>query len=78
MTIIGGSIPEIDDGKIYNTCLVFDKTGTVVAKHRKVHLFDIDVPGGIRFKESDTLSPGDTMTAFDGGDEFGMIGIGIW
>ncbi len=78
MTIVGGSIPEIDDGKIYNTCLVFDKSGTVVAKHRKVHLFDIDVPGGIRFKESDTLSPGDTVTAFDGGDEFGMIGIGIW
>jgi omega-amidase len=78
MTIVGGSIPEIDGGKIYNTCLVFDKSGTVVAKHRKVHLFDIDVPGGIRFKESDTLSPGDSVTAFDGGDEFGMIGIGIW
>ena len=78
MTIVGGSIPEIDGGKIYNTCLVFDKSGTVVAKHRKVHLFDIDVPGGIRFKESDTLSPGDAVTAFDGGDEFGMIGIGIW
>ena len=78
MIIIGGSIPEIDGGKIYNTCLVFDKAGTVVAKHRKVHLFDIEVPGGIRFKESDTLSPGNTMTAFDSGDEFGMVGIGIW
>jgi omega-amidase len=42
--IIGGSIPEEDGGKIYNTCLVFNPEGTVVAKHRKVHLFDIDIP----------------------------------
>jgi omega-amidase len=78
MWVVGGSIPESDDGKIYNTCLVIDPSGKVVAKHRKVHLFDIDVPGGITFFESDTLSPGETMTAFDGGDDFGMIGVGIW
>ena len=41
-----------------------------------MHLFDIDVPGGIRFKESDTLSPGDTMTAFPAG-AFGNVGVGI-
>lgn len=76
MWIVGGSIPEIDGDKIYNTCLVFDPHGQVVAKHRKMHLFDIDVPGGIRFKESDTLSPGNTMSAFQWG-EFGMVGVGI-
>lgn len=80
MYIVGGSIPELvaDGDKIYNTCLVYAPDGTLVAKHRKVHLFDIDVPGGITFKESDTLSPGESMTAFDGGEEFGMIGVGIW
>ena len=51
--IVGGSIAEQHEGNIYNTCLVFSPTGEVVAKHRKVHLFDIDVPGGITFKESD-------------------------
>ena len=40
-------------------------TGTVLAKHRKVHLFDIDIPGKIRFKESETLSAGDAITVFD-------------
>ena len=64
MFIVGGSIPESDGGKVYNTCLVYDPTGTVVAKHRKVHLFDINVPGGISFFESDTLSPGNTLTTF--------------
>lgn len=78
MWIVGGSIPENDNGKIYNTCLIFDPSGKLVAKHRKVHLFDIDVPGGITFKESDTLTAGEGMTAFDGGDAFGMIGVGIW
>lgn len=79
MWIVGGSISEKDgDGKLYNTCLVFDPKGKVAAKHRKVHMFDIDVPGGITFRESDTLSPGDSLTVFDGGNDFGMVGVGIW
>lgn len=34
----------------YNTCVVCGPDGEILAKHRKVHLFDIDVPGGISFK----------------------------
>lgn len=49
--------------------------GEILAKHRKVHLFDIDVPGRITFKESDTLSPGQTVTVVD--TPYGRIGIGI-
>jgi omega-amidase len=48
--LVGGSVPEkfteatgVD--LIYNTCLVINPEGNIVAKHRKVHLFDIDVPG---------------------------------
>ena len=78
MYIVGGSIPERLDDKIYNTCLCINPEGTIVGKHRKVHLFDIDVPGGITFFESDTLSPGNTLTAFDAGEPLGMIGVGIW
>ena len=74
--IIGGSIPESDDGKVYNTCLVYDPTGKVVAKHRKVHLFDIDVPGGITFKESDTLTAGNSLTTFPFHKDLD-IGVGI-
>jgi omega-amidase len=42
-----------------------------------VHLFDIDVPGRITFKESDTLSPGRQVTTFDAGPCFGAVGVGI-
>eukprot|EP00557_Chaetoceros_sp_GSL56_P007675 CAMPEP_0176503654 /NCGR_PEP_ID=MMETSP0200_2-20121128/15483_1 /TAXON_ID=947934 /ORGANISM="Chaetoceros sp., Strain GSL56" /LENGTH=327 /DNA_ID=CAMNT_0017902969 /DNA_START=252 /DNA_END=1235 /DNA_ORIENTATION=- len=78
MYIIGGSIPEVHNSRdIYNTCLCISPSGKLIGKHRKVHLFDIDVPGGIRFMESDTLSPGDSLTAFSAGSLFGNIGLGI-
>lgn len=63
--IIGGSIPEKDGDKLYNTSLVFGPSGEILAKHRKVHLFDIEIPGKIRFKESETLSPGNSFTTFN-------------
>ena len=47
--LVGGSIPELEEDKIYNTSYVFDRQGRQIAKHRKTYLFDIDVPGGPRF-----------------------------
>ncbi len=60
--ILAGSIPEKDEGNIYNSSFLFNPQGEIIGRHRKVHLFDIDVPGKIRFKESETLSPGDQLT----------------
>ncbi|PVH17486.1 uncharacterized protein CXQ87_000372 [Candidozyma duobushaemuli] len=76
--IVGGSIPELDDSdnKVYNTSLTFDPEGNIIAKHRKTHLFDIDIPGGITFKESVTLTGGDKGTVFKLGN-FGNVGLGI-
>lgn len=48
--IVGGSIPEKSGDKLYNTCTVYSPQGDLVAVHRKVHLFDIDIPGKITFK----------------------------
>ena len=73
--LIGGSIPEKDGDKIYNTCTVYNPNGDMIAKHRKMHLFDIDVPGKIRFQESETLSPGNSFTVFD--TPYCKVGIGI-
>ncbi|KAL7731128.1 hypothetical protein ACLKA6_014325 [Drosophila palustris] len=74
--IVGGTIPELGENEsIYNTCTVWGPNGDLIAKHRKMHLFDIDVKGGIRFKESETLSAGNDFTTIvvDGH----KIGIGI-
>lgn len=73
--LVGGSIPEKEKNKIYNTSYVFDRQGKMIGKHRKVHLFDIDIKNKQKFKESDTLSSGDKVTVFD--TEFGKIGLCI-
>ncbi|MBR5479277.1 MAG: carbon-nitrogen hydrolase family protein [Clostridia bacterium] len=73
--LVGGSIPERDGEKIYNTAFVFSPEGKEVARHRKAHLFDIDVIGGQKFRESDTLTPGDEVTVFD--TPFGKVGLCI-
>ena len=73
--LIGGSIAELDGDKVYNTSFSFDPKGEIIGRHRKVHLFDIDVEGGIRFMESDTLTAGEDMTILD--TEFCKIGVAI-
>eukprot|EP00923_Selenidium_pygospionis_P039061 GHVN01068000.1.p1 GENE.GHVN01068000.1~~GHVN01068000.1.p1 ORF type:complete len:161 (+),score=20.92 GHVN01068000.1:277-759(+) len=62
--IVGGSVSETSKDKLFNTSVVLNDTGDIVAKHRKAHLFDIDVPGKITFKESDVLTAGDKVTTF--------------
>jgi omega-amidase len=64
---MGTSVRPWKSGELYNTCCVFDGEGHLIARHRKTHLFDIDIPStpgspGITFKESDTLTPGDELT----------------
>ncbi|KAI9888255.1 MAG: hypothetical protein M1814_000794 [Vezdaea aestivalis] len=74
--VVGGSIPERDGERVYNTSLTFSPGGELVTKHRKLHLFDIDIPGKITFKESETLSPGDGVTVFEM-QGWGKVGVGI-
>lgn len=167
VTLVGGSVPERSNGKLYNSCCVYDDKGQLLAKHRcgvrlevymytstkfsmyacvhtyvccyvrvrqretrgperkgslttsfsrhhcfqpgthdvgevttcvcvsvlacapaavplplslpgccrKVHLFDIDIPGKMTFKESLTLTPGESGTVVD--TPAGRLGIGI-
>ncbi len=74
--LVAGSMPEVDAaGRVYNTSYAFDRSGRPIGKHRKMHLFDINVPGGQVFHESDTLHAGDQVTVLD--TEFGKIGLMI-
>ena len=74
--IIGGSIPELDEqGRVFNTSFVFDNKGNLIGKHRKVHLFDIDIKNGIRFKESEVLTSGSDITIVD--TPWGKVGVAI-
>ncbi|SCG85369.1 carbon-nitrogen hydrolase family protein [Methanobacterium congolense] len=63
--VVAGSIPELDDGKLYNSSFIFNRDGEVMDVHRKMHLFDIHVPGEISFRESETLTAGDKVTVVE-------------
>ncbi|MGM0495805.1 MAG: carbon-nitrogen hydrolase family protein [Bacillota bacterium] len=73
--VIGGSIPEADSDKIYNTSFIFNRNGDLISKYRKIHLFSITYPNKTTFSEADVLSPGKEIITFD--TEFGKIGIMI-
>ncbi len=54
--VVGGGLPERvagDDRRAYNTAVVVSPDGALVARYRKVHLFDVDIPGGAVLRESD-------------------------
>jgi predicted amidohydrolase len=75
--LIGGTIPEKEENgeKCFNTCTIWNPDGSLQAVYRKMHLFDIDIPGEITFKESDSLSAGNESKIVE---FFGhKIGIGI-
>jgi predicted amidohydrolase len=48
-------------GKFYNTSVVIGPSGEIVATYRKIHLFDVNVPGAIVHNESDIIAPGNEM-----------------
>ena len=58
--LLGGSILEEIAGspKAYNTSLLFDPAGKLVASYRKIHLFDVDLANVVSLRESDTRAHG--------------------
>ena len=67
VTIHVGSMLERSDDvtKSFNTSVIIGPTGEVVARYRKIHLFDIDVPGASTLRESDDIAPGEHMVVAD-------------
>lgn len=73
--IVGGSIPEKADDKVFNTSAVFNPEGEMIGKHRKAHLFRVDYPGRIQFDEAKYLDAGDEVTVLE--TELGKMGVAI-
>lgn len=77
MIVHGGSIPVAvpDSAKAWNTTLVIDATGEIVARYRKIHLFDIDISGQVAENESSRFAAGEEMVAFE--SDYGSFGLTI-
>jgi predicted amidohydrolase len=68
--IHAGSIlekPETGE-RIHNTTVVFDRTGTEIARYRKIHMFDITAPDGTKYNESAAFARGDAAVTYRCGD----------
>jgi deaminated glutathione amidase len=77
ITLLAGSVPEAIPGerKLYNTSALFGPDGRRLACYRKIHLFDIDLPGMEHLKESKAIAPGNELVVADA--PFGRLGLSI-
>jgi deaminated glutathione amidase len=62
-----GSVLEkrANEPKVFNTSMVFDPSGEIVAKYSKIHMFDVVLDGVASYQESETVQPGDEIVTFD-------------
>lgn len=77
---ISGAPPDAQDttdkseeSRVYNTHVIVDSNGALVASYRKVHLFDVSIPGKVELRESRTTAPGTELVACD--SPVGRLGV---
>ncbi len=75
MWVLGGSVLEAEGGKVFNTSPLFDRAGQLVARYRKIHLYDVDLPGQPPFRESAIFTPGKELVTHE--TEFARVGLSI-
>lgn len=78
ITIVGGGFPiPVGDGKVSNTALMIGKNGEELARYEKVHLFDVNLPDGNTYQESETVKAGVSLPPISISPELGKIGLSV-
>jgi predicted amidohydrolase len=78
ITILGGGFPTpAGNGKVYNTALLIDPSGQELARYEKVHLFDVDLPDGNIYYESQMVLAGSHIPPIHPSKELGNIGLSV-
>lgn len=71
-----GSLPiKLSDTKIANRSFVVDPEGRIIATYDKIHMFDVDLPGGESYRESKNYQPGERAVVAD--TPWGKLGLSI-
>jgi predicted amidohydrolase len=65
MWVLAGGMLEAAGGKVFDSAVLLDPAGEIVARYRKIHLFDVDLPGQAPIRESDTITPGSDLVTHD-------------
>jgi predicted amidohydrolase len=74
--VLGGMAEKSDEpDRVHNACVLLDPSGGVRAVYRKIHLFDVDIPGGVTVKESRTFKAGTEIVVAD--LPFGPLGLSV-
>lgn len=78
ITILGGGFPvPVDSGKVYNTALLVDPNGKELSRYHKVHLFDVNLPDGNTYRESNTIMAGQNLPPIYTSPELGNLGFSV-
>jgi deaminated glutathione amidase len=77
ITLLAGSIPErgAPGGRFYNASALFGPDGHRLAVYRKIHLFDVEVGDGARYRESESIAPGTEVVTAQ--TDLGRIGLSV-
>lgn len=78
VTLLGGGFPvPASPGRVYNTAVLVGPDGTELSRYDKVHLFDVDIPDGYKYQESNTVVPGRRLPKLYDSEQFGKIGLSV-
>jgi len=74
--ILAGSLAiRVESGKLRNRSYLFDASGGIVTRYDKIHLFDVDLPGGESYRESDVFEPGGEAVVAP--TPWGLLGLSV-
>jgi predicted amidohydrolase len=73
---IGSLAVLVGDGKVANRAFVIDREGQIRATYDKIHLFDVDLPTGESWRESNVYAPGNGVVVVSG-TPVGKLGLTI-
>ncbi len=76
IVLAGGTFPEAipGDARVYNTSVVVERDGSIAAVYRKIHLFDVELPG-VSLQESRGVAPGKEVVVAD--TSLGKLGLSV-
>jgi predicted amidohydrolase len=78
VTLLGGGFPvPTNNGKVYNVAALIDANGIEIARYEKVHLFDVNLPDGNTYRESNTIVAGEKLPPIYKSKELGNLGLSV-
>jgi deaminated glutathione amidase len=78
ITLLGGGYPvPSPDGRTYNTALLVNENGEELLRYEKVHLFDVNLPDGNTYQESDNVTSGSELPGVYSSERLGNLGISV-